>query len=65
MTMAKSNAGMVEAVAGLGDDAYWSEPLHTLTANKGRFQIDVTVDHDAGGREAAKAIAAKVVSRLP
>jgi hypothetical protein len=65
MAMAKSNAGTVEAVAGLGDDAYWSEPLHTLTANKSRFQIDVTIDHDAGGRDAAKAISAKVISRLP
>ena len=65
MAMAKSNAGTVEAVAGLGDDAYWSEPLHRLTADKGRFQIDVTVDHDAGGRDAAKAIAATIVTRLP
>jgi len=63
--LAKSNAASVEAVAGVGDQAYWDKYLRILRATKGRYQIDLTVDSSAGGLDAAKTIVTKAASRLP
>jgi hypothetical protein len=63
--IAKSNAASVDAVAGVGERAYWDKYLRTLRATKGRYQIDLTLDSSAGGLDAAKTIVTKAASRLP
>lgn len=66
MDLAKSNAaaGAVQVIADLGDAAYWDNVLHALTVNKGRYQLEVFVDPDAG-LKAARAVMAKALTRLP
>jgi hypothetical protein len=65
LAIAKSNAADVQSVAGLGDDAYWDKYLRALQIVKGRYQLDLVLDSEAGGLDAAKALAAKALSRLP
>ena len=65
LAIAKSNAADVQPVAGLGEDAYWDKYLRTLRIVKGRYQLDVVLDSQAGGLDVAKTLAAKVLSRLP
>ena len=65
LAIAKSNAADVQPVAGLGEEAYWDKYLRTLRIVRGRYQLDLVLDSDAGGLEAAKALAAKALSRLP
>jgi hypothetical protein len=66
MDLAKSNAAAdaVQDVPKLGDAAYWDRTLHALTVDKGRYQIEVFVDADAG-LAAASTIAASAMARLP
>jgi hypothetical protein len=65
LSIAKSNAADVLPVPGLGDEAYWDKFLRTLRVAKGRYQLDLVLDSDAGGLDAAKTLAAKALPRLP
>jgi hypothetical protein len=65
LAIAKSNAADVQQVAGLGEDAYWDKYLRTLRIVKGRYEVDLVMDSEAGGLDAARALAAKALSRLP
>jgi NAD(P)H-hydrate repair Nnr-like enzyme with NAD(P)H-hydrate dehydratase domain len=65
LAIAKSNAADVQSVAGLGEDAYWDKYLRALRIVKGRYELDLVLDSEAGGLDAAKALAAKALSRLP
>ena len=65
LAIAKSNAADAQPVAGLGEEAYWDKYLRTLRIVRGRYQLDLVLDSDAGGLDAAKALAAKALSRLP
>jgi hypothetical protein len=65
LAIAKSNAADVQPVAGLGEDAYWDKYLRTLRIVKGRYELDLVLDSEAGGLDAAKALAAKALARLP
>src|SRR4029077_4289608 len=65
LAIAKSNAADVHPVAGLGEDAYWDKYLRTLRIVKGRYELDLVMDSEAGGLDAARALAAKALSRLP
>ena len=65
LAIAKSNAADVQPVAGLGEDAYWDKYLRTLRIVKGRYELDLVMDSEAGGLDAARALAAKALSRLP
>jgi hypothetical protein len=65
LAIAKSNAADVQPVAGLGDEGYWDKYLRTLRVVKGRYQLDLVLDSEAGGLETAKALAGKALARLP
>ena len=65
MAIAKSNAADVQPIAGLGEDAYWDRYLRALRIVKGRYELDLVLDSEAGGLDAARALAAKALSRLP
>jgi hypothetical protein len=65
LAIAKSNAADVQPVAGLGEDAYWDKYLRALRIVKGRYELDLVMDSEAGGLDAARALAAKALSRLP
>jgi hypothetical protein len=65
LAIAKSNAADVQPVASLGEDAYWDKYLRTLRIVKGRYELDLVMDSEAGGLDAARALAAKALSRLP
>ena len=65
LAIAKSNAADVQPVAGLGEEAYWDKYLRTLRVVRGRYQLDLVLDSEGGGLDAAKALAAKALSRLP
>jgi hypothetical protein len=65
LAIAKSNAADVQPVAGLGEDAYWDKYLRALRIVKGRYELDLVLDSEAGGLDAAKALAVKALSRLP
>jgi hypothetical protein len=65
MVIAKSNAADVQPIAGLGEDAYWDRYLRALRIVKGRYELDLVLDSEAGGLDAARALAAKALSRLP
>ena len=62
--IAKSNAASVDAVAGVGEQAHWDKYLHTLMTTKGKYQVDLTVDEDFGGLDAAKPLLVKALARL-
>jgi hypothetical protein len=65
LAIAKSNAADVQPVAGLGEDAYWDKYLRALRIVKGRYELDLVLESEAGGLDAAKTLAAKALSRLP
>ena len=58
----RKNAASAEAVAGLGDDAYWDGAFKSLSARKGRYWITVEA---ASGRGAAEKAMGKAIARLP
>lgn len=60
--IAKSNAGKVEEVSGVGDEAYWDDILKTLRLVKGDYQIDISFGMGAGGLQAARSLAEKTVA---
>jgi len=62
---AKKNAASVEALSGLGEDAYWDDVLHKLSFVKGRYLVDVDVESDGDRRTVARAAAMKTLERLP
>ena len=58
-------------ISGIGEDAYWSEILGTLSILKGRYNVDVQVT-DAGGAvtranrlSVARELAPKALARVP
>lgn len=54
-----------DAITGLGDAAYWSKTFD-LEVLVGRYVVGVYVDHLVADREnVEKAIATKVLARLP
>ncbi len=59
---ARRNAASAEAVAGLGESAYWDKTFKTLSVLKGRHLLSVEID---GGVETAKKAASKALARLP
>ena len=59
---ARRNAASAEAVAGLGESAYWDQTFKTLSMLKGRHFLSVEID---GGVETAKKAASKALARLP
>jgi hypothetical protein len=61
----ESNAADVQPVATLGEEAYWDKYLRALRIVKGRYELDLELDAEAGGLDAAKALAVKALSRLP
>jgi hypothetical protein len=63
--LGRRNAAAVQTVAGLGDEAFWDDILHTLWVRKGRYELELEVAKDLGGVTAAKALAAKALARLP
>ena len=65
LAIAKANAADVQPVAGFGEDAYWDKYLRTLRIVKGRYQLDIVLESQAGGLDVAKTLAAKALSRLP
>lgn len=53
------------AVAGIGDDAYWDKTFG-LSVLKGRYKIGISVmEPDVDGLKVARALAPKLLSRLP
>lgn len=62
---AKKNAGSVEAISGLGEDAYWDNVLHKLSFVKGRYMVDVDVESEGDRRTVARTAAMKTLERLP
>jgi len=53
------------AVPGIGDDAYWDK-LSGLTVLKGRYEIGIAVtEGNVDGLKVARALAPKLLSRLP
>jgi hypothetical protein len=58
---ARKNAASSEAVAGLGENAYWDKVFKTLHAHKGRYWITAK----AGGLEAARKAVEKAIEGLP
>jgi hypothetical protein len=63
--IARKNAAEVQPVSGLGDQAYWDGILRTLWVVKGNRGVNVSVGSDLGGLKTARAIADKVLAKLP
>lgn len=63
--IAKKNAGDVKPIGGVGDEAYWDDVLRVFRVVKGNVGVDVTIASDLGGLKTARAIAEKVVAKLP
>lgn len=59
---ARRNAASAEAVAGLGESAYWDKTFKTLSVLEGRHFLSIETD---GGLETAKKAASKALARLP
>jgi hypothetical protein len=60
----KSNAAEVTPVSGVGDEAFWDGIIRNFATHKGRYQVDVSVDTNAG-LDAARALAEKALQKLP
>lgn len=58
----RRNAGSVQAVGGLGEDAFWDDTLHTLHVYKGRYELSVDSDK---GQDFARSAAEKALAKLP
>lgn len=63
--IARKNAAEVQPVTGLGEQAYWDGILRTLSVVKGNRGVGVNVGSDLGGLKTARAIAEKVLAKLP
>ena len=63
--IAKKSAGDVKPITGVGDEAYWDDVLRVFRVVKGNVGVDVTIASDLGGLKTARAIAEKVVAKLP
>lgn len=62
----KKNAADAQPVAGIGEDAYWDKLVTTISVLRGRYEVKVYIKSDElGGVNVAKALAAKVLERLP
>jgi hypothetical protein len=59
---AGKNAASSEAVADLGESAYWDGTFKTLSAHKGKYWITAEVE---AGLETAKKVMGKAIERLP
>jgi hypothetical protein len=59
---ARRGAASSEAVAGLGESAYWDKTFRTLSVLKGRYFVSVELE---AGVETAKRAATKTLARLP
>jgi len=59
---ARKNAASSEAVAGLGESAYWDKTFETLSVHKGQYWI--TAEAEAG-LDVAKKVMGKAIERLP
>jgi len=65
LDLARTNAASVQPVTGIGPDAFWDDPTRIVRTIKGRYMVDIGVAADAGGLAAAKALAMKVLAKLP
>lgn len=64
--LAKDNAADAEAVAGIGNDAFWDSILNGLEVLEGNYDIRIDVSPDGWDTRAiAEELAAKVLDRLP
>jgi hypothetical protein len=65
--LSKGNANSPQAVAGLGDDAFWDDTLGTLDIVTGQYEVSVDVAplDNLDRVAAAKTIATKVLAHLP
>jgi hypothetical protein len=63
--IARKNAAEVQPVSGVGDQAYWDGILRTLSVVKGNRGVDVNIASDLGGLKTARAIAEKILAKLP
>ena len=61
----KRNAAGVEAVNGLGDEAFWDAEESALHVVTGNYLLDVMLKSDAGGLKPAQAIAQQSLTKLP
>jgi hypothetical protein len=61
----KNNAASPQEVTGLGNAAYWDATFSSLTVLDGQYLVEVEIAADAGGLDAAKGLATKVLVRLP
>lgn len=61
----EKNAASPQAVAGLGDDAYWDDTFQSLNVLDGTHLVEVEILSDAGGLDVAKALMTKVLAKLP
>ena len=52
-------------IPALGDDAYWESSRRELVILRGKYMIAIKLMPDSGDQPAAKALAAKVLERLP
>jgi hypothetical protein len=63
--IAKRNAAGVEAVNGLGNEAFWDAEQRTLYVVKGNYLVDVMLTSGVGGLKPAQAIAQQSLAKLP
>jgi hypothetical protein len=63
--IAKRNAAGVEAVNGLGNEAFWDAEQRILHVLKGNYLVDVMLTSGVGGLKPAQAIAQQVLTKLP
>ncbi|MBI5284530.1 MAG: DUF3558 family protein [Chloroflexi bacterium] len=64
--LAKKNGNDPQAVAGLGEDAFWDDVLSDLNIVQGKYEITIDVPGDsADPLSVAKEIAGKVLAKLP
>jgi hypothetical protein len=61
----RENAGEVQTVSGLGEDAYWDGTFRTLFVVTGKYLLDLKVDTGRNDLAVAKAAASKALARLP
>jgi hypothetical protein len=62
--IAKSNAAEVQAVSGLGEQAFWDNVGRVLRVVKGNHLVEASLGSDLGGLDTARAIMEKMLAKL-
>ena len=63
--IAKKNAAEVDAVSGIGEEAFWDKYVRSLRVFKGNHLLDVSLGADLGDLKTARAIAEQALAKLP